>query len=134
MIERPNTVAGLLAKRDELVKLRKQLEADLRKVTCDIDHLDAAVRGLERQTPRVVRHPGRSDGTRDIRRPQGSGANGRVCLRSGDNINPNASSCKDAPLVRERQVIYVVFIETYQRLRFGRVEIVRAHWRSLPWR
>ena len=50
MIERPNTVAGLLAKRDELVKLRKQLEADLRKVTCDIDHLDAAVRLFDPET------------------------------------------------------------------------------------
>lgn len=41
--ERPNTVAGLTAKRDQLLKLRKHLEAETRKVTCDIDHLDACI-------------------------------------------------------------------------------------------
>ena len=43
-LERPNTVSGLLAKRAELVKLRADLEAELRAVTCDIDHLDGAIR------------------------------------------------------------------------------------------
>jgi hypothetical protein len=43
-MERPNTVAGLNVKRDELIKLRKHLEAEHHKVTCDIDHLDAAIR------------------------------------------------------------------------------------------
>jgi hypothetical protein len=43
-IERPNTIAGLVAKRDELVKYRDQLEADIRAVTVDIDHLEAAIR------------------------------------------------------------------------------------------
>jgi hypothetical protein len=42
-MERPNTVAGLEAKRDELLKLRKLLEAEIRKVTCDIDHLEASI-------------------------------------------------------------------------------------------
>ena len=42
--ERPNTVAGLNAKRDELVKYRSSLEAEIRKVTCDIDHIEAAIR------------------------------------------------------------------------------------------
>lgn len=42
--ERPNTIAGLEAKRKQLVKLRKDLEADVRKVTCDLDHLDACIR------------------------------------------------------------------------------------------
>lgn len=42
--ERPNTIAGLQAKRKQLVKLRADLEADVRKVTCDIDHLDACIR------------------------------------------------------------------------------------------
>lgn len=42
-MERPNTVAGLEAKRNELVKLRKLLEAEIRKVTCDIDHLEASI-------------------------------------------------------------------------------------------
>lgn len=43
-IERPNTVAGLVAKRDELVKLRDRLEADIRAITVDVDHLEAAIR------------------------------------------------------------------------------------------
>lgn len=42
-VERPNTVAGLVAKRNDLLRLRDQLEADARKVTCDIDHLEAAI-------------------------------------------------------------------------------------------
>lgn len=41
--ERPNTVAGLISKRDELIALRKKLETETRKVTCDIDHLDACI-------------------------------------------------------------------------------------------
>lgn len=50
--ERPNTVAGLLAKRAELVKLRKELERDLRGVTVDIDHVEAAIRLFDpSQTP-----------------------------------------------------------------------------------
>lgn len=48
--ERPNTIAGLQQKRDQLVKVRKQLEADLRKVTCDIDHLDATIRLFDPET------------------------------------------------------------------------------------
>jgi len=43
-MERPNTIAGLEAKRAQLVKLRKALEADVRKVTCDLDHIDACIR------------------------------------------------------------------------------------------
>ncbi len=42
-MERPNTVAGLVAKRAELVKLRSQLEREVHKITCDLDHLDAAI-------------------------------------------------------------------------------------------
>jgi hypothetical protein len=54
-MERPNTVAGLMAKRDELLKLRKALEKDLHKVTCDIDHLDAAIALFDpEQTPRAI--------------------------------------------------------------------------------
>lgn len=44
MAERPNTLSGLVAKRADLVKFRDQLEADIRAVTCDIDHLEAAIR------------------------------------------------------------------------------------------
>jgi hypothetical protein len=36
-------VAGLEAKRQELQRLRSLLEAEARKVTCDLDHLDAAI-------------------------------------------------------------------------------------------
>ena len=40
-MERPNTVAGLKAKRAELAKLHEALEAEVRKVTCDLDHANA---------------------------------------------------------------------------------------------
>jgi hypothetical protein len=43
-LERPNTIAGLQAKRKQLVKLRAELEAGVRKVTCDLDHIDACIR------------------------------------------------------------------------------------------
>jgi hypothetical protein len=43
-IERPNTVSGLEAKRAELLRYRQQLHAEIRKVTTDIDHLEAAIR------------------------------------------------------------------------------------------
>jgi hypothetical protein len=42
--ERPNTVAGLVEKRAQLVKFRAQLEAELRGLTCDIDHIDGCIR------------------------------------------------------------------------------------------
>lgn len=54
-MERPNTVSGLIAKRDELSKLRKSLEAEVRKLTCDIDHLDAAIALFDpAQTPKAI--------------------------------------------------------------------------------
>jgi len=43
-MERPNTVSGLVAKKAELEKVRDGLEADLRAVVADLDHLDAAIR------------------------------------------------------------------------------------------
>lgn len=43
-MDRPNTLAGLKAKLAELVKYRDQLHDDIRAVTVDIDHLEAAVR------------------------------------------------------------------------------------------
>lgn len=49
-MERPNTVAGLNAKLAELVRYRKALEAEVRKVTCDIDHLEAAIRLFDPET------------------------------------------------------------------------------------
>jgi hypothetical protein len=55
-MERPNTVSGLQAKRAELAKLREALEAEVRKVTCDLDHLDAAIRLFDpATTPAAIR-------------------------------------------------------------------------------
>jgi hypothetical protein len=42
--DRPNTVAGLVAKHSELTALREQYRAEIKKLTVDIDHLDAAIR------------------------------------------------------------------------------------------
>ncbi|MEL6474602.1 MAG: hypothetical protein AAFQ21_11000 [Pseudomonadota bacterium] len=42
--DRPNTVAGLIAKHKELTALRDRYKAEIKKLTVDIDHLDAAVR------------------------------------------------------------------------------------------
>lgn len=42
--DRPNTLAGLVAKRHELVAYRDRLEADIIALTVDIDHLEAAIR------------------------------------------------------------------------------------------
>ncbi len=42
--ERPNTISGLQAKRTDLVKLRKELMREAKKVLCDIDHIDACIR------------------------------------------------------------------------------------------
>lgn len=58
-MERPNTVAGLLEKRRELARLLKRLRADERKVICDLDHIDGAIRLFdpEAQAERLVRYP-----------------------------------------------------------------------------
>ena len=54
-MERPNTVAGLEAKRAELIAYRARLECELRKLTCDLDHLEAAIALFDpEQTPKVV--------------------------------------------------------------------------------
>lgn len=42
--DRPNTVAGLVAKHQELTALRERYRAEIKKLTVDIDHLDAAIR------------------------------------------------------------------------------------------
>jgi len=54
-VDRPNTLAGLVAKRAELVKYRDQLEADVKALTVDIDHLEAATvpRFLSRYRPEL---------------------------------------------------------------------------------
>ena len=53
-VERPNTVSGLNAKRDELIRYRASLEAEIRKVTCDIDHVEAAIRLFQPDTALVA--------------------------------------------------------------------------------
>jgi len=42
--DRPNTVAGLVAKHKELCDLRERYKAEIKKLTVDIDHLDATIR------------------------------------------------------------------------------------------
>jgi hypothetical protein len=42
--DRPNTVAGLVAKHAELMALRERYRDEIKKLTVDIDHLDAAIR------------------------------------------------------------------------------------------
>jgi hypothetical protein len=42
--ERPNTVSGLVAKHKELSELRERYRAEIKKLTVDIDHLDACIR------------------------------------------------------------------------------------------
>ncbi|MDX2205657.1 MAG: hypothetical protein NW223_23100 [Hyphomicrobiaceae bacterium] len=42
--ERPNTVAGLVAKHKELCDLRERYAVEIKKLTVDIDHLDACIR------------------------------------------------------------------------------------------
>lgn len=42
--ERPNTVSGLVVKHAELSALRDRYKAEIKKLTVDIDHLDAATR------------------------------------------------------------------------------------------
>lgn len=43
-LERPNTVAGLVAKHKELCDLRERYRHEIKKLTVDIDHLDACIR------------------------------------------------------------------------------------------
>ncbi|WP_040604086.1 hypothetical protein [Sagittula stellata] len=47
--ERPNTVAGLVAKHAELSALRDRYREQIKKLTVDIDHLDAAIRLFDPQ-------------------------------------------------------------------------------------
>lgn len=58
-IERPNTVAGLLEKRAQLAGKLKYLRAEERKVICDLDHIDAAIRlfNAKPNEDRIVRFP-----------------------------------------------------------------------------
>lgn len=57
--ERPNTVAGLLEKRAELAGMIKFHRTELRKVICDLDHIDATIRMFDANADisRVKRYP-----------------------------------------------------------------------------
>jgi hypothetical protein len=48
--ERPNTVSGLVAKHAELTALRERYKDQIKKLTVDIDHLDAAIRIFDPQS------------------------------------------------------------------------------------
>lgn len=60
--ERPNTLSGLVAKHQELVTLRERYHDQVRKLTVDIDHLDAAIRMFDGMADRpdlgeyVIKH------------------------------------------------------------------------------
>jgi hypothetical protein len=49
-MERPNTVAGLIEKRRELVAHLKIATADVKRLTNDIDALDTVIRYLRRKS------------------------------------------------------------------------------------
>ncbi|TNE42725.1 MAG: hypothetical protein EP347_00190 [Alphaproteobacteria bacterium] len=51
-MERPNTVAGLVAKREQLRADLKAAEKAIRNIRVDIDHLDAAIRLFTEDAPR----------------------------------------------------------------------------------
>lgn len=56
-MERPNTVSGLKAKRKELTKLLKAIDAEYKSVACDIDHIDACIRLFDPKAQmRRIRH------------------------------------------------------------------------------
>jgi hypothetical protein len=56
---RPHTIAGLVDKRAELAALLKFHRAEIRKIVCDMDHLDASIRIFdpEADISRVKRYP-----------------------------------------------------------------------------
>jgi len=57
--ERPNTIAGLIEKRASLAAMIKYHRAEVRKITCDLDHVDATIRLFDPNADisKVVRYP-----------------------------------------------------------------------------
>jgi hypothetical protein len=47
--DRPNTVSGLVAKHKELCELRERYRHEIKKLTVDIDHIDACIRLFDPQ-------------------------------------------------------------------------------------
>lgn len=58
-LDRPNTVAGLVEKRAELAARVKFTQAELHKLVCDLDHVDATIRLFDPDADisRVKRYP-----------------------------------------------------------------------------
>ena len=58
-MEKPNTVAGLLDKRAELAGLLKFHKAEIRKISVDIDHIDATLKLFQAEPgpERAKRYP-----------------------------------------------------------------------------
>lgn len=55
-MERPNTISGLNAKKAEPVQYRALLEAEIRKITCDIDHIEGALKLFDpANTPAAIK-------------------------------------------------------------------------------
>lgn len=56
---RPNTIAGLVEKRAQLAGMLKHTRAEERRIICDLDHIDAAIRMFDENadTSRIIRYP-----------------------------------------------------------------------------
>lgn len=56
--ERPNTLVGLIEKRATIAGMVKFHRAELRKIICDLDHIDATIRMFDpnAEVSRVVRY------------------------------------------------------------------------------
>lgn len=56
---RPNTIAGLVEKRAQLAGMLKYHRAEIRKVICDLDHVDATIRLFDENADirRAIRYP-----------------------------------------------------------------------------
>jgi hypothetical protein len=57
--DRPHTLAGLIEKRAHLAGMLKFHHGEIRNVTCDLDHIDAAIRlfGPNADISRVIHDP-----------------------------------------------------------------------------
>lgn len=66
--QRPNTIAGLLEKRATLAGMIKHHRAQVRKITCDLDHLDATIRMFDPNADisRVVHYPTKHRATKGM--------------------------------------------------------------------
>jgi hypothetical protein len=84
--ERPNTVSGLNAKREELVLYRKALHAEVRKVTCDVDHLEGCNRLFDPDT--APPPSGATSSSTGRRRDRCAGSSCACCARCPARSRP----------------------------------------------